>query len=345
MSTAPQQLELFTKYFAEFTDVLVAELKDYEMPDFASKYVERMIKFNVWGGKLNRGLAVMDTVEILQNKKPSEDDLKMAAVVGWGIEWLQAFFLIADDIMDASVMRRQQPCWYRVKDVQMQACNDYIILENQIYRLLKKYVKSKPYYVDMLELFLETSFQTELGQLLDLRSVPPDAQLDISTFSLDIYKRIVKYKTAFYSFYLPIAAGLLIVGIKDEKIYSETKDICIEMGEYFQIQDDFLDCYADPKVLGKVGRDIEEKKCCWMICSALERASEDQIKVLKENYGFDDAEKVKNVKEIYNQLDMKKVYSEYEEKAIKSLKEKIKKISIDQEIFLSLLSKIEKRTK
>jgi farnesyl diphosphate synthase len=197
----------------------------------------------------------------------------------------------------------------------------------------------------MIELFMETTYQTELGQLLDLRSVPPDTELDFSKFTMDVYKRIVKYKTAFYSFYLPIAAGLLIVGVNDEKVFKESKDICIDMGEYFQVQDDFLDCFADPKVLGKVGRDIEEKKCCWMICKALSLASEDQKKILKDNYGIDDAEKVKKVKQVYIDLNMKKAYADYEEVAISTLKNKIGKSTINHEIFLSLLSKIEKRTK
>lgn len=47
--------------------------------------------------------------------------------------------------------------------------------------------------------------QTELGQLLDLTSQPMDgSKVDLARFTLQRYRLIVKYKTAFYTFYLPI---------------------------------------------------------------------------------------------------------------------------------------------
>ena len=247
--------------------------------------------------------------------------------------------------MDQSTLRRNQPCWYKVKDVQLFACNDYVILENHVYRILKKYFKTKIFYVDLLEVFLETTYKTELGQLLDLRTLPPNEELNLNNFTKDAYKKIVKYKTAFYSFYLPIVCGLILCEKSTEKNLKLTQEICVEMGEYFQIQDDFLDCYANEKVLGKIGRDIEEKKCCWLIVNALQISTENQKEILKKNYGIDNKESVQKVKSIYNELNMTKYYQEYELNAIKSLKLKIENIDFNQEIFTSLLSKIEKRTK
>jgi farnesyl diphosphate synthase len=48
-----------------------------------------------------------------------------------------------------------------------------------------------------------------------------------------------------------------------------------------QVQDDYLDAYGDPAVIGKVGTDIEDNKCSWMICTVLQHASEEQKEVVK----------------------------------------------------------------
>ena len=73
------------------------------------------------------------------------------------------------------------------------------------------------------------------------------------------YQEIVQFKTADYSFYLPVASALLLSGVTDEAILDKSRAICRRMGEYFQVQDDYLDCYGDPAVTGKVGTDIVEQ--------------------------------------------------------------------------------------
>ena len=60
--------------------------------------------------------------------------------------------------------------------------------------------------------------------------------MDLSKYTLENYMRIVTYKTAFYSFYLPVACGLLITGVQDAKTFDVSRDILIQMGQYFQVQ-------------------------------------------------------------------------------------------------------------
>lgn len=41
---------------------------------------------------------------------------------------LQAFFLVADDIMDNSVTRRGQPCWYRMPEVYLSRMRSFLVI-------------------------------------------------------------------------------------------------------------------------------------------------------------------------------------------------------------------------
>jgi hypothetical protein len=53
-------------------------------------------------------------------------------------------------------------------------------------------------------------------------------------------------------------------GITDDASYAEARDILVDMGEYFQVQDDYLDCYGAPEVIGKVCISVCNRACCRM---------------------------------------------------------------------------------
>ncbi|KAF5344301.1 hypothetical protein D9756_011597, partial [Leucocoprinus leucothites] len=134
----------FEKVYARIADELVDELRKNNIPEDVMSWYRRSLDYNVPGGKLNRGMSVVDTVEILKRRSLTEEEYVKAAVLGWCIELLQAYFLVSDDIMDASITRRGQPCWYRNPGVGMIAINDSFMISSAIYRLLKSYFKTDP---------------------------------------------------------------------------------------------------------------------------------------------------------------------------------------------------------
>lgn len=263
-------------------------------------------------------------------------------------ELLQAFFLVSDDMMDSSITRRGQPCWYRHEGVGLIAINDAFMLEAGIYLILKQRFRSHPAYIDMVELFHETTWQTELGQLCDLITAPED-DVNLDNFSMEKYMFIVTYKTAYYSFYLPVALALMYLQLATEENLKQAHDILIPLGQYFQIQDDYLDNFGDPAFIGKIGTDIQDNKCSWLVNQAIQRCTPEQRQLLDASYGRKDAAEEAKVKALFNELQLEKVYKEYEEKVVCELREKIAAVDeskgLKKEVFEAFLGKIYKRTK
>lgn len=189
-------------------------------------------------------------------------------------------------------------------------------------------------------------FRTELGQLIDLTSQPLDAEPDLARFTLDRYRKIVINKTAYYTFYLSAACAMLLSGVTDESSHELAKKICVRIGEYFQIQDDYLDCYGDAAVIGKIGTDIQDSKCSWLVVQALDRASPEQKELLKQNYGKNDPSAIAAVKQLYADLDLKALYHAYEDETYAKITEEIAQVTqMPPDVFTMLVNKIFKRNK
>jgi len=359
----------FEDVFPRIRSELIDHISAQGMPKEAIQWYTNNLNYNVPGGKLNRGISVVHSLEVLKGTALTDDEYEKAAILGWCVEFLQAFFLVSDDVMDSSFTRRGQPCWYKNAEVGLIAINDSFMLESAIYHLIKNHFRQEDYYIHLVELFHETTYQTEIGQLIDLITAPED-RVDLSKFNLTKHRLIVVYKTAFYSFYLPVALAMHMARIPESypspgspnetiKSFEVALGILLQIGEYFQIQDDFLDYYIPAELLGKVGTDILDNKCSWVINTALAvldttgksasltppsyalesnaafKKTNDALSakrkaelraILDENYGQKDGEKEASVKAVFKELDIAGIYNEYEESVYVKLKGEIESI-------------------
>ena len=80
-----------------------------------------------------------------------------------------------------------------------------------------------------------------IGQGLDLITPPSKEFLlenpfDFGNYTEERYLNIVTWKTAFYSFCLPVQSALYLAGIENAEIHAKCRSILLDMGVYFQIQ-------------------------------------------------------------------------------------------------------------
>ncbi|TFY71848.1 hypothetical protein EVG20_g1151 [Dentipellis fragilis] len=298
------------------------------LPAKALEWYKNSLDYNVPGGKLNRGLSVVDSVELFKGRRLTDAEYLEASVLGWGVEFLQSYFLVTDDLMDSSHTRRGQPCWYRVPHVGLLAVNDAGMLRSCIFILVRKHFRHMPFYADLLELFDEMSYKTEIGQLVDLITAPEATSISTASPCRSTYETIIKFKTAYYSFYLPIALAMTLCRIPHTSDtgadpYASALSVLLPLGAYFQIQDDVLDVTAPPEVLGKVGTDIVDGKCSWCVNTALAHCTPAQRTVLEENYGRKDAACEARVKDVFRAVGIEERYAAYERDVYARLKSMI----------------------
>ncbi|SJL08188.1 related to ERG20-farnesyl-pyrophosphate synthetase [Armillaria ostoyae] len=131
--------------------------------------------------------------------------------------------------------------------------------------------------------------------------------------------------------------------------YALPKSILIPLGEYFQIQGDFVDFSGTPE---QIGTDILDNKCSWCVNTALAVCTPEQRRVLDDNYGRNDPECERRVKVVFEspQVDLRR--RRYEEKVYRELIAMIGEITevegkstLKREVFKSFIDNIYNRTK
>lgn len=247
------------------------------------------------GGKRLRPTLALTAAEVVLNggliSGAALDDVLPAALA---LEVFHNFTLLHDDVMDHSAVRRGKPTvhvqWNENTAI---LSGDQMLIE--AYKLIAKVPSDKVRRT--LEMFNEMATGVCEGQQLDV-----DFE-HIRQVSIDDYMTMIEKKTSVLIAYA-MRIGGYIAGASEaqEKALYEYG---LHIGLAFQIQDDILDVYGDPKTFGKaIGGDICCNKKTILLLTALERAdAESKAELLQWMMTTDrDAEKIKAVTELYDRL-------------------------------------------
>nr|XP_021182120.2 uncharacterized protein LOC110370571 isoform X4 [Helicoverpa armigera] len=310
-----------------------------QLPEVGTK-IKGLLDYTMHGGKRGRGLSVPFGYQMMEDPKYFiEEKMHTARFLGWCLEILQAKLLSIDDILDASTTRRGLTCWYLRPEVGTSATNDCMLIYLCLIEVLQMNFEKEPYYKDLIKIINDTAMYTGMGQYLDYTSGYSKEKNNFEEFNMDRFNAIAIQKTAYYSFRMPLLVSLLLVKNGKERDLTEHIDICFEFGKLLQFQNDYKDVYWDTATSGKEGTDIQEGKLSWIALTALERCNEAQRSIFKEYYGSKNPEHVKQIKQLYDELQMEKVYDEFERTFYENMKRRIYALPTEGEIqyFLEIL--------
>ncbi|KAG8192103.1 hypothetical protein JTE90_027750 [Oedothorax gibbosus] len=334
-----------------FRNCLVQEDNKFiaDVVDWCSKVFD----YNLQDGKKIRGLALLKTYCAYEHARGDgsfsafdTEGWNSAVTLAWCVEMLQAFLLITDDVMDQSILRRGKPCWYTKSDVGLCAINDALMLNYGIFKVMEKQLGHLKCYNNLVHEFLQVTHKTVYGQSLDMLSNPLNKKPQFPKFTFERYQTLVEYKTTHYTFCLPVHLAMHLVGQSSTEEFSLTKDFCLKVGLYFQIQDDFLDCFGDPEVTGKLGNDIREGKLTWLAVTFLEHASPEMKKEFVDNYGAGTDASISKVMDLYRGSSISDKFEEFQQKLSSEIRLDIESmVDYEQGLFYNLFSQISKRDK
>ena len=232
------------------------------------------------------------------------------------VEVFHNFTLIHDDIMDDAPLRRGKVTVHEKWDINtgILSGDAMLILAYQYFENYEPIVFQK-----LAQLFSKTALEVCDGQQLD---VDFETRNDVT---IDEYINMIRLKTS-----VLVAAALkmgAIVAETSEENSNLIYDFGLNLGLAFQLQDDYLDTFGDPKTFGKqVGGDIIENKKTYLYLKSLEVSNEVDKGKLQFFYNQklkDNSVKITEVTRIFEVNDIpvliKEQIKNYTDKAFRTL--------------------------
>ncbi len=238
------------------------------------------------GGKRLRPILTLMTAEIFGT------DYKKAMDAALAIEVFHNFSLVHDDIMDDAPLRRGKATVHEKWDVNTGILSGDAMLINA-YQLFENY--DGEVFRNLAQLFSKTAIEVCEGQQYDVDFETRD---DVT---IPEYLKMIEYKTA-----VLVAAAMrmgAIIANSSKQAQDDIYEFGRNLGIAFQLQDDYLDAFGDPKTFGKqVGGDIIENKKTFLYLKSLELANQEEAKELAHLFSIhpkDGANKIATAQRIF----------------------------------------------
>lgn len=246
------------------------------------------------------------------------DDIGNALMPSIALEVFHNFTLMHDDVMDRADVRRNRPTVHKRWNE-----STAILSGDAMMILAYRYMcrASSEIAPALLDTFTRTALEVCEGQQYDMDF---EQRTDVT---IDEYLQMIRLKTA-----VLLAACLKIGAICGGTNAANAESMHrfgISLGLTFQIQDDWLDVYADPDVFGKAtGGDILSGKKTYLLLTAFEKADDKTRNELNEwlgNKTISADEKIGRVKAIYDRLGVndlaRETMNQYSQQAMLHLRE------------------------
>ncbi len=224
-----------------------------------------------------------------------KDDVKKIVPYAVAVEAFHNFTLMHDDIMDKAPLRRGKATVHKKWNVNTAILSGDVMLV-KVYEMFGGL--DAAIFKTVIKAFNQCAAGVCEGQQFDMEFET------IKQVTEAQYINMIRLKTAvLLGFSLELGSMLANADDETRKLLY---NFGVNMGIGFQLKDDLLDAYADPKKFGKqVGGDILANKKTWLLIKALEKAKGKDKKELSswiDEPKFNKQEKINAVKSIYNRL-------------------------------------------
>lgn len=267
----------------------VEKRKAKKISPYALKTIEYLRQYTTRGGKRLRG-AFVYYAYLMMGGQSKREILKTSMF----IELIQTYLLIEDDIMDSSPTRRGAPTmhmmWEEFHHEKFSkrdpahfgmsiALTAGLIASHMALKLLADARFKKEYVVDACSHVNDMIRDVGHGQIHDILLEVRDDVKEKDVVMVD------NYKTAKYTYELPILTGAILAGATPRDI-KRLSVYAYHGGVAFQLQDDLLGMFGDEEKLGKpADSDLKEGKQTILILQALKKANKLQTTRLLKALG------------------------------------------------------------